>query len=115
MDIAAVVVAEVSQIPDVARREALRLILVSPSRRDLQFDYSAIPEDLGCWVVAAADASVIVYCPAGFGGNGNDQWGVLDVKAASMGRDDSWFNTLDEAFIGSGLWGGARPVGFELK
>src|SRR5215208_4622169 len=114
MDIAAVVLAELSQVKEIPRRQALRSILVSPSPRNLEFEYSKSPEFRACWIVGETEGSWIVYCPAGFTGDGSYQWGVVTSGADSMGPDDGWFTTLDQAFIGSSLWRGKRPRGFKL-
>jgi hypothetical protein len=114
MNISDIVLAELAKVENIPRRQALRSLMVSPSPRNLEFDYSRTPEFRACWVVGAIGDSLIVYCPAGFDGEGSYQWGVVDSGADSMGRDDGWFTTLDQAFIGSGLWRGPRPRGFKL-
>lgn len=114
MDIAAVVLEELAQIIEIPRRQALRSILVPPSPRSLEFEYSKDAEYRACWVVGETNGSMIVYCPAGFSGDGTYQWGVVNTTADSMGRDDAWFISLDQAFVGSGLWRGKRPRGFKL-
>lgn len=115
MDIAALLVAELAQVKEIPRRQSLRSILVPPSPCNLEFDYSQTPEFRECWVVGQTEHSWVAYCPAGFSGDGAYQWGVVSAGAESMGRDDGWFTTLDQAFVGSGLWRGTRPRGFKLR
>jgi len=63
-DIAAVVLAELARIEYVPRRQKLRSLLINtPRSGKLKFDYSSSPEFRECWVVAAVEASLIVYCP----------------------------------------------------
>lgn len=114
VDLADLILAELSGIEYVPRRQALRALLVPPSPRKLEFEYSESPEFRLCWVVAAIGDELIVYCPAGFSGEGTYPWGVVSSSADSMGRDDQWFTSLDQAFVGSGLWRGRRPRGFKL-
>lgn len=115
MDIAARITLALARIDDPERREGLKSILVEAIPRNLDVEYSKSPLHRACWLVAAAGEQGIFFCPEGFAGSGNDQWGVLEREASSMRSDDCWFRSLDEAFIASGLWSGRLPQGFEFS
>ena len=75
--------AQMAIIEDRARREALAQLLVPPRLEEREWDYGAPDTRYPYWVVAEAPEFV------------------------TLGMDCQWGWCLEEAFIRSGLWGGA--------
>jgi len=109
------VAAELARIADDARRRALADLLTDPSAEEREWDYGPDGQTHPCWVIARhTDRGVaLVYCQSGFGPT--YPWGAVPVDLPRMGRDDSWFASLDDAFIVSGLWGGPLPPDYEVQ
>jgi hypothetical protein len=85
-----------------SRKRAFRelLVLLRSEKRASPYDGSV----RDCWVVVEQGAKLIVYCRGGLTGRSeSDAWGVLDADDASLGHDDCWYRSLDDAFIASGL------------
>jgi hypothetical protein len=99
----------------VDRRAALEPLLIEPFSRQLEWEYSKSADLLQSWVLAwqrQRDVQ-LVFCDKGFGPE--YPWGFIDSKSTTAGRDDSWYKTLDDAFINSGLWIGKVPEGYEVS
>lgn len=104
---------ELATMPE-DRRIALQRLVLPPFERVIVWEYGAAQLIL-VWVVAScSERNVqIAYSPVGFGAS--DHWGVIEVHSMSAGRDDSWFLSLDDAFLNSGLWQGPRPDDYEVS
>jgi hypothetical protein len=103
---------QVALIEDPERRHALEAILVEPRTEERDWNYGTPGQRYRCWVVARDRGIVLVYCDQGFGPE--FPWGSLSEDAnASLGMDSQWCWYLEEAFVRSGLWGGAMKAGFE--
>jgi hypothetical protein len=100
--------------PDLAA--LARSLLVPPKRERRQWDYGAEGEGFECWVILEDPPSNtgIAYCIQGFGPS--DPWGLvfLTGQHLSMGADDAWFASLEDAMRNWGAWQGANPPDFEV-
>jgi hypothetical protein len=86
-----------------ARRKALQALLVVPPRHEKRTSYydQSVHD---CWAIAGQGSKVIVYSAGGLTGrDASDEWGVLSASDDSLGHDDRWYPTLDDAFMASGL------------
>jgi hypothetical protein len=84
------------------RQQAFRQLLVPLRVEKRVSPYNGGVRD--CWVVVKQGSKVIVYCPGGLTGrHGSDAWGVLEASDTSLGHDDCWYRSVDDAFIASGL------------
>ncbi len=104
---------ELERIGDQERRRALQQFLIPPFIRPASWPFGPAGRTIAAWVVAADDASgtQIVYSEEGFQ---QDRWGIASSRSAWAGTDDSWFLSLDDAFIHSGLWRGPLPDDYEV-
>ncbi len=106
---------ELVQIPDEARKGALRSVMVEPRLEHRSWDYGPPGDRHACWVVARSPnlGTVIVYCRSGFGPS--DPWGVLPADSGHLGADGQWFKTLDDAFLCSAICPDPKPPGFVVE
>src|SRR4051812_46424416 len=100
---------QLAQIPDRARREALKSILIEPRLEKREWDYSPERKELSYWVVAESpdQTMALAYSDEGFGPE--FPWGWLPNHATAsgtLGMDVQWNWYLEEAFVRSGLWEG---------
>jgi hypothetical protein len=104
---------ELATVRDVARRDALRaMLLAEPRQEERDWSYGAPGERFPYWVVAEAPERgiILVYCEQGFGPE--FPWGFLFIDAPgdvtrygrTLGMDAQWSWYLEEAFVRSGLW-----------
>lgn len=111
----ALVARELATVRDVARRDALRaMLLAEPRQEERDWSYGAPGERFPYWVVAEAPERgiILVYCEQGFGPE--FPWGFLFIDAPgdvtrygrTLGMDAQWNWYLEEAFVRSGLWPG---------
>ena len=71
---------------------------------------------LPCWIVGDFRQRDLGLAYSEFGhGQRGDCWGVVSLSANRFGRDDSWFTSLEDAFINSGFWLGPLPENYELS
>ena len=97
-DIQRLVEAELAQIVDIARRDALRAVLVSPKPLMLKWGYGKPGERFQCWLVGLYGTERLVYCDKGFGPS--YPWGFVSIDEDWMGMDCQWHLGLEHAAIG---------------
>jgi hypothetical protein len=104
---------ELSRIMDRGRRSNLTTLLVGPTRLSLSWDYGEAETYFDCWVVGrSTDRHVLlVYCDKGFGPT--FPWGFVFPTDDSLGKDDQWYCSLEDAAIVAGLI--PSPPGHELR
>ena len=99
-------------------RQALAPYLIEPFLRTLKWPYSKPEMEIPCWIFS--DLSfyrprlTLGYSVFGHGRHG-DPWGIVLSDTNSMGRDDSWFACLEDAFIQSGACRCPLPDGYEIR
>jgi hypothetical protein len=107
---------EIRTITNEPAKAALLQALVRPYLQMRKWDYSPLHELLPCWVVAEFRGTGLglAYSPDGHGRRG-DCWGVVELTGEWFGRDDSWFLTLEDAFINSAQYQGPLPEDYEIR
>jgi hypothetical protein len=115
-EIATLVKGEVNTTANESVKAGLVGILVPPRLQMRKWDYSLSRELLPCWIVAEFPGTYLglAYSPLGHGRRG-DRWGIVELKGEGFGRDDSWFVTLEDAFISSGRYHGSVPEDYEIR
>lgn len=93
------------------RRDGIRRLLVAPFTRQLTWAYDE-SRTIECWIVAQASGLQIFYADDGFA---SYHWGLASATRKWAGDDASWFASLDDAFINSGLWRGPLPDDYEVS
>jgi hypothetical protein len=110
-DLSALLDRELAAITADDRRDGLRGFLVAPFTRQLTWAYDE-NRTIECWIVAAASDLLIFYATDGFA---TYHWGLASASRKWAPTDDSWFASLDDAFINSGLWQGSLPDDYEVS
>lgn len=99
-------------------KEALAKFLCRPFVRKLRWPYSKDQPDIACWIIAdlipEKEGMMIGYCDAGHGSCGHT-WGIIMKSDKDVGRDDSWFVRLEDAFINTGVWQQPLPPEYEIR
>ena len=110
--------AEMNAAAFIPLRRALSPHLIEPFVRLLKWPYSNPEVQMPCWVIADLGnhrpGLMLAYSQYGHGGGGNC-WGVMLADDTWIGRDDSWFSHLEDAFINSGAWKQPLPPGYEVR
>jgi len=92
--------------------------LIEPFVRMLTWPYSQHQVEYPCWIVADLGSHfpgmTIGYSAHGHGSHG-DPWGIVLNTDAWFGRDDSWFKSLEDAYINSGAWMQPLPPEYEIR
>lgn len=116
-EIAELVERELARISDTALVDRIRELLVTPYPVEREWDYGAPGERFPCWTVLEHHASNtgIAFCSEGFGPS--DPWGLVFLSGSQMsiGRDDAWFVSLEDAVRNSMAWGRPNPEGYEVQ
>lgn len=102
-DIHGLVAAELSNVADPARRNALKAVLVPPQRLSLKWGYGQPGERYDCWLVGLSPNGQLrlMYCERGFGPD--YPWGIVPVAEERMGMDCDWHVGLEHAAINAGI------------
>jgi len=97
-DISILVDLEMEKIADLVIQDALKSILIYPSRHLRDWDHGKPGERYPCWRVAEHKESDtgIVYSDFGFGPE--LPWGLVFLSDSWFGLDSSWFSNLEDAF-----------------
>lgn len=106
---------EISRIAEQGLVNHIRTLLIPVGRTDAAWGYGEGDLRYPCWMVAfdAGSNRLIVYSEHGFGPA--YPWGVLDrTPTLSMGSDDMWYLSLEDAVRASGIWKGTSPIGYEV-
>lgn len=108
-DVAALASQQLATIRDSVVRDALRLLLQTPSRHLRDWDYGLEGERYECWTVAvdAESNTALVYSEYGFGPA--HPWGLVAASERWFGMDSGWFLRLEDAFVDSSM-GAELPV-----
>jgi len=94
---------ELARFRDAGFRVRARELRVPPAVELHGWEYGDLAMQYPCWVVIAEPPCrhEVAYCEEGFGPS--HPWGVVVAGSRSLGLDTSWFQTLEEAFVRSGL------------
>lgn len=106
---------ELSRIAEQELVKHVRALLVPIERTDAVWEYGEGDQRYPCWMVAfdAGSNRLVVHSEYGFGPA--YPWGVLDrTPTLSMGSDDMWYLSLEDAVRASRIWKGANPIGYEV-
>lgn len=115
-DIEKLVGAELDQITNIPLKTALIEFLVPPYRQERIWEYSPNQDKLPCWIVADFKQYDLALAYSQFAhGSYGDHWGIVYLSRVYFGRDDSWFQFLEDAFINSGRYDGPIPDGYEIR
>ena len=99
-------------------RQALAPHWVAPRLRMLAWPYSNPETEFPCWVIADLSTLraelTLAYCATGRGAHG-DPWGIVLSTDTSFRGDDSWFASLEDAFLASGTWTDPLPPDYEAR
>ena len=99
-------------------RQALAPHWVAPLIRRLAWPYSNPEAEFPCWIIADLrthrDELTLAYCAPGRGAHG-DPWGIVLATDTSFRGDDSWFASLEDAFLASGAWTQPLPPEYEAR
>jgi hypothetical protein len=110
--------AELESASFIPLRHALESYLVEPYVRTLIWPYSQTIVEFPCWIFADLgphqQGMTLGYSVFGHGSYG-DPWGIILANNVSFGRDDSWFEFLEDAFINSGAWTQQLPPEYEVR
>jgi hypothetical protein len=83
-----------------------------------RWPYGKEKSEITCWIVAdlasEKEGMVLAYSEAGHGAYGHT-WGIVMKADQDVGRDDSWFLRLEDAFISAGVWHQPLPEGYEIR
>jgi hypothetical protein len=110
-DLSSLLKREIASIAADDRRDAVQAFLVEPFIRQLAWAYHS-NRTIECWIVAQASDLQIFYADDGFA---SYHWGLASATRKWAGDDASWFASLDEAFINSGLWKRPLPDDYEVQ
>lgn len=114
-DVEALFESELARIDQPDRVAVIRELRVPARCEDRPWNYGR-PGTHPCWVVLEDPEShmAVVYCEHGFGPS--FPWGVLWTAGPdlSMGRDDGWFVTLEDAARHIPAWHGENPPDYEV-
>jgi hypothetical protein len=117
-DIAALLEAEYGASTHIPLREALAPYICHPYERVLRWPWSSQKPDAACWIVAdlasKKEGVTLAFCERGHGERG-DHWGIVLKSDTVIGRDDSWFLRLEDAFINAGVWSEPLPKEYEIR
>ena len=98
--------------------QAIAPFRVQPFERLIRWPYSKDQPAIGCWIVAdltpKKEGMTLAYSEAGHGACGHT-WGIVMKSDEFVGRDDSWFLRLEDAFIGAGVWHQPLPQEYEVR
>lgn len=107
---------EIGRIDQLDLAARLRRLLVPVRCEEREWDYGQA-RTFPCWIIAEHRASntAFAYCEQGFGPR--YPWGMLRIAGThlSMGADDRWFASFEEAFRSSAAWDGINPNGYEVS
>jgi hypothetical protein len=97
--------------PELAAR--IQELLVPVSCEQIGWEYGEPGTTYQCWVVAYDPASNIAFAYSEHGFGPAFPWGMFQKGPdQSMGRDDSWYLTLEGAVRESPAWHGPNPAGY---
>ncbi|RBP44193.1 hypothetical protein DES53_10412 [Roseimicrobium gellanilyticum] len=98
-------------------REVLEPYLTEPYVRSLRWPYSKPVIEVTCWIVADLshhqEGLTLAYSKYGHGSHA--PWGIVLASDTHIGRDDSWFAYLEDAYINCGAWKGSLPEEYEIR
>jgi hypothetical protein len=116
-EITAIVERELAGIRDARLAERIRQLLVTPYPVEREWDYGTPDERFTCWTVLEHQPSNsgIAFCSQGF--SPSYPWGIVFVSGQrmSIGMDDRWFASLEDAMRESAAWEGPNPKGYEIQ
>lgn len=117
-DLRSLVESELEAAAHIPLREALTPHLTEPYLRMLAWPYSKPQVEFPCWIIADLGfhqpGLTLAYSANGHGSHG-DPWGIVLASDTSVGRDDSWFTCLEDAFVNSGAWKQPLPSNYEIR
>ena len=103
---------EIAAIRDPKTLSLTTRLRVQPYPVARSWDYGAQGQKYVCWTVLEHQPSKtgIAYCEAGFGPR--NSWGLVWLDAsASIGMDDAWYVSLEDALRESMAWDDENPPG----
>ena len=110
-DIRKLVSAQVAEIEEPERREALERILIPPEPQTRTWIFG--DEEHRCWIVARSAGVLLVFCESGFG-TGSYPWGFVNEEDRDLGTDGQWHVSIEHALIGSPVPSGPLPPDYEV-